>query len=101
MTEESITSNDDGLSQTVVVKSGSVKVQQVTVPKLLSLKPYRTFLELESQPESKFLLRLKQDASKRPLITLHEVDGGAWRLQAISLIENYLKAELDNIAILA
>jgi len=105
VTEESITSTDDGFSQAVVVKTGAVKVQQVQVPRLLSLRPHRTFLEI-GQPESKFLIRLRQDSSNAtrpslPQITLLETDGGDWKLTAVKFIAEALEGKVSNIPILS
>lgn len=101
VTEESITSNDDGYSQSVVVRHGTVKVQAVQVPRLLTLKPHRTFMELETQPESKFLIRLRQDSMKHPQISLLETDGGDWKLQAVRAIAEVLDGQVGNIPILS
>lgn len=100
VTEEAITSTDDGLHQTVVVKTGTVKVAQQEVPRYVTLRPHRYFLEVE-QVQSQFLLRMKQGTDKRPIITLHEIDGGAWKLEATRKVCEYLDEKLEDITILA
>ncbi|PNP94780.1 hypothetical protein BMT55_00025 [Listeria newyorkensis] len=84
--------SSDGVSQTVVAKSGISKVENVTVPNPVSLAPYRTFVEVD-QPVSKFVLRMKDG----PRIALFEADGGAWQNIAIQNIEKYLVRELDDL----
>ena len=71
--EEAVkTSSDDGMSQSVVAKTGIATVGNVKIPPIINLAPYRTFLEVE-QPEGEFLLRLQNG----PKAALFEADGGA------------------------
>ena len=100
VTEESITSTDDGLHQTCIVKTGAVKVNTVEIPSLIALRPFRYFLEVE-QVTSKFQLRMRQGADKKPLIMLFEVDGGTWVLEAIKKVKAFLEDRLSDITILA
>src|SRR5690606_26037278 len=88
--EDVKTYGDDGVSQSVTAKVGVATVGQVEVPNPVSLKPYRTFAEVE-QPESEFIFRMKNG----PRCSLFEADGGAWKLQAISNIKSYLSAALE------
>ena len=109
MVDESVkTYGDDGVSQQATVKSGVTSVASVKVPNPVTLKPFRTFAEAE-QPESKFVFRMRKndDGVKAALI---EADGGAWKVQAIQNIANYLDEHLtialgeswrDRITILA
>ena len=76
---------DSGISQSVVVKKGIAMSENVTAPSIISLKPFRTFLEVE-QPESEFFVRLKDG----PEVALFEADGGAWKLEAMRNIQQYL-----------
>ncbi|MEH7122091.1 hypothetical protein V7127_02480 [Bacillus sp. JJ1773] len=89
--EESVqTVGDDGVSQSVVAKTGVATVGNVLVPNPVVLAPYRTFVEVE-QPESEFIFRMQ----KGPACALFEADGGAWKLKAIQNIKDYLKAALE------
>ena len=90
---------DDGISQSVTMKTGVAKVNEVVVPNPVILAPYRTFPEIE-QPESKFIFRMKSG----PEAALFEADGGAWRNEAMERIQEYLKEQLadyPNISIIA
>ena len=87
--EASVSSGDNGLSQNVTVKSGISLVAKETIRPHVTLRLYRTFLEVE-QPKSEFLLRL--EAGGR--IGLFEADGGMWRLHARRTIAEYLRVEL-------
>lgn len=89
-------SSDDGISQTVVAKVGVASTGYVPVPNPVILVPFRTFIEVE-QPESKFVLRIKDG----PQIALFEADGGEWRLAAMLRIKKYLQDALPGINILA
>ncbi len=88
--EEAVnTIGDDGVSQAVVAKTGVATVANVKVPNPVVLKPYRTFVEVE-QPASDFIFRMQSG----PSCALFEADGGAWKLQAMKNIKDYLEKEL-------
>lgn len=84
------TIGDDGVSQSVTTKTGIASVENVKVPNPVTLKPYRTFLEVE-QPESKFIFRMKDGG----FCGLFEADGSAWENEAIKRIKEYLENELS------
>lgn len=87
--------DDDGISQTVTVKSGIQMVKRMALPNPAQLAPFRTFTEI-TQPASSFLLRLSPAAKDTaPKIGLFEADGGAWRIQAMKFIKDYLDAALS------
>lgn len=81
---------DDGISQSITIKTGITAVAEAKVPNPVTLAPYRTFLEV-AQPESAFVFRMKDG----PRGAIFEADGGAWRNQAITNIREYLKVELE------
>ncbi len=88
--EENVsTYGDDGVSQSVVAKTGVANVDKVIVPNPVILKPFRTFVEVE-QPESEFIFRMKNG----PSCALFEADGGSWELKAMKNIKAYLKQAL-------
>lgn len=87
--ENSVTSEDNGLSQTVQVRQGVAMVGRETVRPRVKLRPFRTFLEIE-QPESEFLVRLAEGGK----IGLFEADGGMWKLKAREEIRDYFMEEL-------
>lgn len=80
---------DDGVSQQVVARNGVVNVEKVTVPNPVSLKPFRTFIDIP-QPECSFVFRMKTG----PSAALFEADGGAWKLQAMASIKEHLNTKL-------
>ena len=85
---------DDGVTQTVTAKAGIAKIENVSVPNPVELRPYRTFQEIE-QPASKFVFRMKKSRDgDGPTCALFEADGGAWKNEAISNIKDYLVANL-------
>lgn len=86
------TSFDDGISQEVVAKTGVVSVSNVTLPPIVPLSPYRTFIEVP-QPEGEFLLRLRNG----PVAALFEADGGAWKLQARYNIKGFFQEQLSDL----
>lgn len=82
------TSNDDGITQTVQVKTGITTKGNVSIENPMTLQPYRTFREVV-QPQSEFIFRMKTDGG-RFKCALFEADGGAWKLQAIENIKAWL-----------
>lgn len=89
--EENVTTvGDDGVTQQVTAKTGVATVENVIVPNPVRLKPYRTFVEIV-QPESEFVFRMRSG----PAAALFEADGGAWKLQAIHAISDYLIEQLS------
>jgi hypothetical protein len=88
---------DDGVTQTVVARVGIAKVANADVPSPVDLAPMRSFSEIE-QPSSPFILRMKSGAAeKRPMCALFEADGGAWKLEAIKRIKEWLFVELAGV----
>lgn len=80
---------DDGTAQTVTAKTGVATVGDVVVPNPVELAPYRTFIDID-QPESDFVFRMHNG----PSCALFEADGGAWRIEAMTLIKKYLSENL-------
>jgi hypothetical protein len=90
--ESNVSTNDNGVSQTVQARSGVSLLQTVPVKPRVSLRPYRTFLEVE-QPESQFLLRLNDKGE----VGLFEADGGMWKMQAKKNVCTYLESGLSEL----
>lgn len=88
--ENSRETKDNGVSQSVVAKTGVATVEEVVVPNPIILRPFRTFVEVP-QPPSSFILRMKEG----PAAALYQADGGAWELNAMHNIEEYLAKELE------
>lgn len=98
-----VSTKDDGVTQRVEAKVGLAKVENVSVPNPVTLRPFRTFPEIE-QPASQFVLRI--DADHR--CALYEADGGTWKIAAVAgvraWLDNALKsagAPVDRITILS
>ena len=89
--DEGVKSEDNGVSQTVVVKKGVQLAATEAVKPRLRLIPFRTFREVP-QPESEFILRLDNNGN----VGLFEADGGIWKIEAKINIKNYLERELAN-----
>lgn len=92
--ENGVTTRDNGVSQEVEARQGISLKTMVTIRPRVSLRPYRTFLEVE-QPASEFLLRLDDDGN----VGLFEADGGMWEMEAkkniCAFFEKELKPEID------
>jgi hypothetical protein len=88
--EASITTNDDGCSQSVTIKTGIARLENVTAPNIIYLRPYRTFLEVDEQPKSMFVLRQRQTEKGGAEAGLFELDSGIWKIDAIQSIKAWL-----------
>ena len=95
--QQSVQTKDDGITQSATVKSGIQLVGEQRIKPIITLKPYRTFLEVE-QPESDFLIRLKDGRA-----ALFEADGGAWEREAVKNVADKLRellADVQNVHII-
>lgn len=92
---EVITVEDDGISQSVTAASAANfnRIGQVQLSPFVNLKPFRTFREIK-QPESRFLLRIKQQKDSLPMIAIFEADNAEWKLEAMSRIASFLSENL-------
>lgn len=82
---------DNGISQQVSVKQGAATVAKAEVPSPATLRPYRTFLEIE-QPNGQFIFRIDKNGA----CALFEADGGIWKNHAIDSIKEYLAKALED-----
>lgn len=104
--DQSIGTQDDGVTQRATVKVGITLRDNATLPNPVSLSPNRTFPEIE-QPVSPFVFRMKSGGGAGITTALFEADGGAWKNTAIASISDWLSERLpeinggDGIAILA
>ena len=89
------TYQDDGISQTATVKTGVVSQGVADVPSPVTLKPYRTFIEVD-QPDSEFIFRVQKGAR----MALYEADGGAWKNEAINRVKAWLQAQLTDTKVI-
>lgn len=92
--EEGVTSEDNGVSQTVSARQGISLKNFERLKTRIPLIPYRTFTEVD-QPESEFILRLDENTR----VGLIEADGGRWKMTAKERIKEFFEAQLtDEIA---
>jgi hypothetical protein len=91
---------DDGVSQRTTVKQGVALKETVTVKGRVTLRPYRTFREIE-QPASTFVFRLQSHEGAVPACGLFEADGGTWKLDAVLAIKTWLAAKTLGMPIVA
>jgi hypothetical protein len=83
--------DDDGVAQTVTVKSGTRLREDVQVPGEVFLAPYRSFSDIE-QVESPFIFRVRPGG----YLSLHLADGGAWYARAVVRVKEKLEALAAN-----
>lgn len=88
---------DDGYSQSVVIQEGGVSHGEVQLPPRVSLRPYRTFREVDPV-ESDFLLRFKAQKDALPAVALIPVDAGRWKTDTAFTVAAWLKKNLPDTA---
>lgn len=94
--DDGVSSEDNGVSQKVTATTGVALKGIVNVKSRVKLAPFRTFLEVE-QPESEFILRLKDVEGEPPMVGVIDADGGAWRLDAKKNIAGYFRNQLSDL----
>ncbi|WP_320043209.1 hypothetical protein [uncultured Desulfobacter sp.] len=92
------TLNDNGISQKMELKQGVALRREVEFKNPVTLQPFRTFAEI-TQPVSAFVFRVHDDDGVS--CSLHEADGSAWKLKAITDIRDYFKNQLPEIPVIA
>ena len=92
--------SDDGVTQKATIKVGVAGKQDALVPNPVSLSAFRTFVEVE-QPCSQYIFRMKQGINGNVMCGLFEADGGAWKLDAMQNIKEYLTENLEGVENLA
>lgn len=99
ITNESVgTLNDTGHSQKMEVRKGVSMRQEVEFKNPVILQPFRTFPEIK-QPESEFVFRIHEQDDIS--CSLHEADGSAWKLEAITRVREYFNKKLPDIPVIA
>lgn len=88
--------SDDGVSQKAVVKTGLTQKEECLIPNPVTLRPYRTFVEVE-QPESLFVFRMEDARGDGIQAALFEADGKGWRNVAMKNIQTYLEEKLTSL----
>ncbi|MDE2104125.1 MAG: hypothetical protein KGL39_43205 [Patescibacteria group bacterium] len=91
---------DDGVSQALELKAGTVSGAQITIPaEGISLIPWRTFRDA-APADSKFLLRFKTVKDSLPMIALYEIDQ-KWQLDTIQSIASWLVNHTKDVPVVA
>lgn len=91
---------DDGISQEVTTKNGTLTKANVTLPSDgVPLIPWRTFRDA-NPVESRFLLRMRGVKDALPQIALFEIDA-RWQLDTVGSIRSYLEGELPEATVIA
>lgn len=99
--EEAVTQHsDDGVTQAVTARVGIARLESVPVPNPITLRPYRTFMEVE-QPASTFIFRMTGGKGQQPSCALYEADGRMWQLEAIKNIKAWLAEKITGLKIIA
>lgn len=85
--------NNSGIATSVTAQKGVSLQTNETIRPLVTLRPYRTFQEVE-QPESIFLIRVNERG-----ISFTEADGGMWKLKAREIVKAFLEEKLADLIV--
>ncbi len=96
--DSSVIQGDNGVSQQITARKGISLSYNAKMPNPVTLRPYRTFPEVE-QPASSFVFRAQGDGNGVAL-ALFEADGKAWKHQAIVSIRDYFLAALEGFDVI-
>ena len=99
---KTISTADDGLSQQLEIRGGTVTNAKVVIPADgIELVPWRTFRDA-APVASKFLLRLKEGKAKDdpPNAALFEIDQ-KWKLDTVNSIAHYLRSHAPDAPVIA
>ena len=92
--DEIRTDTDTGYTQEVAVKAGAHFADRVDVPANgWILTPFRTFAEIEDQPASRFILRVRK--GRQLELALFEFGPGFWKIEAMASIAAFFEGGLD------
>ncbi len=80
---------DDGVTQTVTAKVGISRVEDVDVPRIMSLDVRRTFYEIGAIPGD-FILRLRSGKEAPPACALFETSARVWEREAVTRIYEHI-----------
>jgi len=97
--DEEATLGDDGVTQKVTARAGVALAERVELPSPVTLRPFRTFREVE-QPASEFVLRVTGER-RCVQVALFEADGGAWQLEAMQNVKEKLLELVPGAKVLA
>lgn len=95
-----VTVADDGISQAITIKSGTVTRSAQALPaEGISLIPWRTFRDA-NPVMSKFLLRMKGVKDALPQIALFEIDA-QWKRETVNSVAKHLTEALPEFTVIA
>lgn len=96
---EAVLVADDGISQEVTIKAGTVTRSSISLPaEGVALVPWRTFREV-NPVESRFLLRMKAVKDSLPAIALFEIDA-KWRLDTLGAVAGWLLENAPGVPVI-
>lgn len=88
---------DNGISQTVHVKGGTVLKEKADIKNPVKLLPYLTFPEIGTV-EQEFILRVYRSRGDTEL-ALHASESNLWELNVMESIKKYLKEKLPEMLV--
>ena len=98
--EEQDKTEDDGVSQRVLVKKSVTTVGSAVVPNPVELQPYVTFPDI-NQPTQTYVFRIKKQKDQPITCALFNVAARTWEIQTINEIRAYFQANMPDVIVIS
>jgi len=98
--DEQDKTEDDGVSQRVLVKKSVTTVGSAVVPNPVELQPYVTFPDI-NQPTQTYVFRIKKQKDQPITCALFNVAARTWEIQTINEIRAYFQANMPDVIVIS
>jgi len=98
--DEQDKTEDDGVSQRVLVKKSVTTVGSAVVPNPVELQPYVTFPDID-QPTQTYVFRIKKQKDQPITCALFEVASRTWEISTVYEIRNYFRAKVPDVIVIS
>lgn len=95
---DTVHAQDDGVNQSITLKTGQVEAAEHKVKARVKLTPIRTFYEA-APVESEFLIRFRPSQEGLPMVALFSLGGTRWMGESMLSVKKYLSDQLALAAV--
>jgi hypothetical protein len=95
---DTVHAQDDGVNQSITLKTGQIEAADHKVKARVKLTPIRTFSEA-APVESEFLIRFRPSPDGLPQVALFSLGGTRWKGESMLSIKKYLADNLGDVRI--
>jgi len=98
--DEQDKTEDDGISQRVLVKKSVTTVGSAVVPNPVELQPYVTFPDI-SQPTQTYIFRVRKEKGQPIACALFRVAARTWEVTTVYEIRNYFQTHAPDVIVIS